>query len=287
MFYLPLKQQTPENRRQPLYATLPHKHPQYMHIAPLGQGPYECFKACVRKWACRLAEVDRGEGEGNARAVATATARQACPSWPISRVLCAKPCLRLGAAIISLGAALPTRSSSLPEARRIEQIRTARRTVQFASVWPCSRWGLPGRRHCCRRRWSFTPPFHPRRAARGNLLLCGPLPAGHPAPGVARHRALRSADFPRTSALSQGTLALGGSSRRDRPANLDTLFSVSAAMRWVKPFREEDTWIWLSGGRLARFHPQGILGAGSASWFSNVEQVHALMTFRKRVSVPR
>jgi len=237
MFYLPLKQQTPENRRQPLHSTLPHKHPQYMHVAPLGQVPDECFKTCVRKWSCRLAEVEPGDGGENARAVAIATARQACPSWPVSRVLCAKRRLRLGAAIISLGAALPTRSSSLPEARRIEQIRTARRTVQFASVWPCSRWGLPGRRHYCRRRWSLTPPFHPRRAARGNALLCGPFPAGHPAPGIARHRALRSADFPRTSALSPGTLAPDGSSRRDRPANLDTLSSVSAAMRWVKLFR--------------------------------------------------
>lgn len=33
----------------------------------------------------------------------------------------------------------------------------------FRPAWPCSRWGLPGRRHRCRRRWSLTPPFHPRR----------------------------------------------------------------------------------------------------------------------------
>ncbi len=36
----------------------------------------------------------------------------------------------------------------------------------FRPAWPCSWWGLPGRRHCCRRRWSLTPPFHPRRKSR-------------------------------------------------------------------------------------------------------------------------
>ena len=34
--------------------------------------------------------------------------------------------------------------------------------VAFRPAWPCSWWGLPGRRHRCRRRWSLTPPFHPR-----------------------------------------------------------------------------------------------------------------------------
>ncbi len=82
----------------------------------------------------------------------------------------------------------------------------------FAPAWPCSRWGLPGRRHCCRRRWSLTPPFHPyprvkapRGLAEANcavfdpraVLFCGPI-RGLPRPGVARHRALWSADFPRT-----------------------------------------------------------------------------------------
>ena len=126
MFYLPLKPQTPENRRQPLHATLPHKHPQYMRIAPLGQVPDESVKTCVRKWTCCLAEVKRGDGEENARAVASATARQACPSRPVSRVLCERVSAP-GDHLSRRGVA--TRSSSLPEVRRIEQIRTARRTV--------------------------------------------------------------------------------------------------------------------------------------------------------------
>ena len=56
-------------------------------------------------------------------------------------------------------------------------------TATFRPAWPCSRWGLPGRWHCCRRRWSLTPPFHPRRKSRPfrqctSLLH---LPSGHPA----------------------------------------------------------------------------------------------------------
>ncbi len=41
-----------------------------------------------------------------------------------------------------------------------------------APEWSCSRWGLPGRRHHCRRRWSLAPPFHPhpRKGAIRSLL---------------------------------------------------------------------------------------------------------------------
>ena len=46
-----------------------------------------------------------------------------------------------------------------------------------------------------RRRWSLTPPFHPC-PLRGGMFLWPDL-AGCPAPGVTRHRALWSADFPR------------------------------------------------------------------------------------------
>ena len=60
--------------------------------------------------------------------------------------------------------ASPQGSCSLPEApggRAAPRPRTG-----FAPAWPCFRWGLPGRRHCCRRRWSLTPPFHPYLADR-------------------------------------------------------------------------------------------------------------------------
>jgi len=79
------------------------------------------------------------------------------PSRPISRVLCdglPRP------AIIPLGARVaawlkqPTRGSD-----------GASSTVSpegVTSVWPCSRRGLPGRPPFGGRRWSLTPPFHPR-----------------------------------------------------------------------------------------------------------------------------
>lgn len=40
----------------------------------------------------------------------------------------------------------------------------------------------------------------------GNLLLCGPLPAGHPTPGITRRLALGSADFPRRTERENLTL---------------------------------------------------------------------------------
>jgi len=82
---------------------------------------------------------------------------------------------------------------------------------EFAPAWPCSRWGLPGHRPCSRRRWSLTPPFHPDRhvgAPRGTLRRAGgrflwPDPRTRSRrgarPGVTRHRALWSADFPQTA----------------------------------------------------------------------------------------
>ena len=53
--------------------------------------------------------------------------------------------------------------------------------------------------HCCGRRWSLTPPFHPCPCSQeswgGMFLWPDPIPYG--IPGVTRHRVLWSADFPR------------------------------------------------------------------------------------------
>ena len=46
----------------------------------------------------------------------------------------------------------------------------------IAPAWPCSGWGLPGRRHCCRRRWSLTPPFHPDPSLRWGGCFLWPCP---------------------------------------------------------------------------------------------------------------
>lgn len=66
----------------------------------------------------------------------------------------------------------------------------------LASAWPCSRRGLPGRLHYCKRRWSLTPPFH-HHLREEAVCFCGPDPASYLAPDVIRRRALWSADFPR------------------------------------------------------------------------------------------
>ncbi len=111
------------------------------------------------------------EASKGAAPAGTPGPRAAC-GRPVSRVLSCQgrftgcPVLPRSQAwaIISLGGMLPCRSSGLPGA---QGVRAAPRLLAgIAPAWPCSRWGLPGRRHCCRRRWSLTPPFHPdpRRA---------------------------------------------------------------------------------------------------------------------------
>lgn len=90
---------------------------------------------------------------------------------------------------IYLGSASPPASSGVPGAFS----GTGRSN---APVSPCSRWGLPGHRHCCRCRCALTAPFHPRSlyAAICSLLH---LPSGCPARPLAGIVALWSADFPR------------------------------------------------------------------------------------------
>ena len=118
-----------------------------------------------------------------------------------------------GAAIISLARKLPGASCSLPGAF----YGTGRPN---APVWPCSRRGLPGRRHYWRRRWSLTPPFHPRAhlpEGRSRNLLSVALSVGLLRPAVSRRRARWSADFPQ----------LGLTPNRDRPVDLD-IFIIPA-----------------------------------------------------------
>ncbi len=87
--------------------------------------------------------------------------------------------------------------SEPPPARRI---LTNAYDASFAPARPCSRRGLPGDRHCCRPRWSLTPPFHPyqpKPIVRLAVVFCGPV-RGSPRPGVTRHPAMWSADFPQS-----------------------------------------------------------------------------------------
>ena len=100
---------------------------------------------------------------------------------------------------------LPTRTvwgSSIPVLRR------------EVPIWHCSRWGLPCRLRCRLRggllphRFTFSP------AHRGSLFSVA-LSLGLPPPGVTRHRAFWSPDFPRHCCRShpaiRATLQLGAS----------------------------------------------------------------------------
>ena len=100
--------------------------------------------------------------------------------------------------IISLGETVagplqqPTRDSRAASSRS----HTSR--IAAFMLCPCLallRMGVAWPWHYCQRRWAFTPPFHPY-LLRGGLFLW-PVPVDCSTPGVTRHPALRSADFPR------------------------------------------------------------------------------------------
>jgi len=61
-------------------------------------------------------------------------------------------------------------------------------------AWPCSWRRLPGRGHCCPRRWSLTPPFQPYCFRSGMFLW--PDRQVSPPRDFPRRHALWSADFP-------------------------------------------------------------------------------------------
>lgn len=104
-------------------------------------------------------------------------------SRPISRILCAlcdeshSAGDHLSGTAVTDGLKQPTRTSN-----ETSSLVGGPKTP-FRPAWPCSWWGLPGRRHRCRRRWSLAPPFHPRRKScpfrqYASLLH---LPSSHPA----------------------------------------------------------------------------------------------------------
>ena len=80
-----------------------------------------------------------------------------------------------------------------------------------APAWPCSRWGLPGREHHCPRRWSLTPPFHPRRACAWHCTSLLRFPSGCPAWPLAS-----------TAPCGERTFLPPDQQGSDHPANLDT-----------------------------------------------------------------
>src|ERR1700760_395138 len=95
-------------------------------------------------------------------------------------------------------------------------MRDPARRVAMVSlpIWSCSVWGLPCRRHCCRR-GALLPHLFTLTAAcaeAGCFLLHLPSPSLDAwVPDVIRHTALRSSDFP-------PPLDARGASGSDRPA---------------------------------------------------------------------
>jgi len=72
--------------------------------------------------------------------------------------------------------------------------RLERSEPLLVPAWPCSWRRLPGRGHCCPRRWSLTPPFQPYCFRSGMFLW--PDRQVSPPRDFPRRHALWSADFP-------------------------------------------------------------------------------------------
>src|ERR1044071_768443 len=77
-------------------------------------------------------------------------------------------------------------------------------------------------------RWALTPPFHPylrrpsdlrRTLGSGGFAFSVALSSSFPSPGVTRHPALRSPDFPLEPKLERAPVALG---RRHHSLGQDT-----------------------------------------------------------------
>src|SRR5512138_2192899 len=72
-----------------------------------------------------------------------------------------------------------------------------RAALNRPSTWPCSRWGFP-----CRSRYRLRGGLLPhrftltRRGSRSGGLISVALSSRFSSPGIARHLALRSPDFP-------------------------------------------------------------------------------------------
>ena len=77
----------------------------------------------------------------------------------VSRVLFLHFVAAMQVTFIRLGLTLPPGSSSLPGSRTGRPLR----------IWPCTRWGIPGRPCHQGRRWSLTPPFRPYPSLQGGL----------------------------------------------------------------------------------------------------------------------
>ena len=149
----------------------------------------------------------------------------------VSRVLSRARVTPGAAAIIPLGRRSPAASSSLPagsgESALTPTPAFAARAPAYVALLPMG-FAVPPA--LPRARWALTPPFHPYRRRRlrasdGGLFSVA-LSSAFPPPGVTRHRALWSSDFPPVALRSRRS---GG-----EPA----IACVMSAGRCVPPSRD-------------------------------------------------
>ncbi|MBV6452359.1 MAG: hypothetical protein MHPDNHAH_03116 [Anaerolineales bacterium] len=127
-----------------------------------------------------------------------------------------------------LDAAYPGLIRSPRERMRMKTSRLPPSADGFVPAWPCSRRGLPDDLHCCKCRWSLTPPFHSYCPHP-----CAPLPLGEGMEvrerlvSVALFRQVRSlrrlphpGDYPTPCSMECGLSSMATTRHRDRPTDL-------------------------------------------------------------------
>jgi len=155
-----------------------------------------------------------------------------CLGWSVSRILSGRgmrvyapkgfvpaPCLgdHLSRRCVTAPLKRPTRN--WPAHYRAAHEETSRLLPSADGVvpaWPCSWRGLPGRLHCCKRRWSLTPPFHHHSAPKcGAVCFCGPLPVGR-----LQTKSPRPGCYPTPCPMECGLSSIPQTQDRGRPTSL-------------------------------------------------------------------
>jgi len=111
----------------------------------------------------------------------------------------------------------------------------------IAPAWPCSRWGLPGRSHRCARRWSLTPPFHPRTARFRAMQYTSLWHSAVESPRLAfrQHRTLWRADFPQAELVQPAVTRLAWTRSDYSRTNVRLIDRLSAIRLRMLPVRQQ------------------------------------------------
>ncbi|SRR5258708_1445414 len=133
-----------------------------------------------------------------ARAKPGASRKLARGEPAISRVLCPRDLTVIGAVTIYLRRWLPSASSDLPEGWTSSLNALYQVLLRVGFTWPT---GLPAAGGL------LPPPFHLHRSWICGCVFSVALSLGSRPPGVTRHSALWSSDFPRRDCSRRGHLA--------------------------------------------------------------------------------